>query len=447
MKELAKKEISRRIRKTILKKLWLWFGPIIGIVLVTSLVIFTVLGVTYGFMANAGGDTNCDGVFDETDQLAIEEYSRLIDKTNVSDTWLTQNITADGKVKNIGSLIDRDEKDFELINNWATIHSYIVFWMYTSGAENFPQDLPERTSKDLHPTFKYRESLRTVCVTETDKDGNSETTCIDTIETLLTEADTIYGHYKYNYEYVTVTHGNTTTTYEKYIGRELLAPQWERLETYLTDTYGIDRDDGKSIRVAFVNSVESFYNKQINLAWLMGSSTDLKNLQELGDCPNGIPVYIQGNYRHTYFKPGSTVAESGCGVTAAAMVASAYTGKKVTPDIIADESYRLSTAVFPDAWKADYIFDRLSQYGISNTVSWDIAAVETALLNKDLVIAQTRGPGAFNKGENHYIVLTAASHGFHIVLLKPMLKNTLFFPGKGEASLLFAGRCKKSGRN
>ena len=80
--------------------------------------------------------------------------------------------------------------------------------------------------------------------------------------------------------------------------------------------------------------------------------------------PGEIPLYDQNDYKDVKYGSG-TVATSGCGITCAAMIISAYTGQKITPDMLAKE-FNIQGASNVERMTA-----ALDAYGIVNANNWN----------------------------------------------------------------------------
>ncbi len=117
-------------------------------------------------------------------------------------------------------------------------------------------------------------------------------------------------------------------------------------------------------------------------------------LQALGLPPGEFPLYDQNDYKGVPFGSGD-VASSGCGITCAAMVISAYTGMEITPDILANE-YNIRGVS-----NAQRMEEALNGYGIVNANNW-------------------RAEGTFDEGVNTYHyddVKQKISEGYTAIIL------------------------------
>ena len=246
-----------------------------------------------------------DGVHDEKDKLIIDEYIDMIDDWNIYDTWLatdnnpepinnfldrikrnTHNLTeADvlnikntvatkqeyEQMVNVHAFLDRDGKDQALANNWGSVHAFITYYMYITGDKKVPPKMASKFAKEMHPKFKYRTSTRTEYREVTEK-GKKTCTVTTYTEYLLTEADTMKGHFEYEYEYVTRGTGCNKTIAEELVNvREVTPNRWEKLENYMCQEYKLQPSEIDGLTVAYLNAEEAFYKQQEELAWLFES--------------------------------------------------------------------------------------------------------------------------------------------------------------------------------
>lgn len=122
-----------------------------------------------------------------------------------------------------------------------------------------------------------------------------------------------------------------------------------------------------------------------------------------------------GSYANTSYWNG-TMSSSGCGPTAAAIVASGYGKLEATPRVIANYMVKESTS--------DKVSDALEQYGITSTVYTDIADTNKAVtdirnaLNQGkpviVLINRTTNParnGQRYSGSGHFLVLLGEENG------------------------------------
>lgn len=121
-----------------------------------------------------------------------------------------------------------------------------------------------------------------------------------------------------------------------------------------------------------------------------------------------VPLYDQGDYSGIRYSAG-TIATSGCGPTALAMVISYYLGRDVYPPelatLITNRGEVSSSQCSGTCWSAMINVPKV--YGLnSKYVSWDEA--KEHLRNGEPII-NSQGPGFFTSG-GHYIVITGVSN-------------------------------------
>jgi len=285
--------------------------PIILGLLAAMIIILTIYGAIFSGSPVAGGDTNLDNIVDEVDKKVIENYENFANNWNIYDTWLTegnvvplnhfldsnnintQNIPESiwmnideikkknkdyqsyNGMTNVHQLIDRDGKDKALVNNWGTIQSYISWWMlqHSDTTMEIPEKLFENFIKEMHPKFEYRTSTRTDCYWVEDEEGNGSCECIYTTEYLLVEADTMRGHFSYDYEWYTSHDSNgCETTYEVLSNTNTLSPngnRWHKLEQWLVEYLEVPQSDAQDVRLAFINAETAFYEESEVIAWML----------------------------------------------------------------------------------------------------------------------------------------------------------------------------------
>ena len=173
-----------------------------------------------------------------------------------------------------------------------------------------------------------------------------------------------------------------------------------------------------------INKRHELLNKQkseINAILSNITSVSLPDVQPLnlvrfsraGDFVN----YYQYNYKESYGY-GTTIASSGCGPTAMAMVLTAVTGEEVTPVEAANWSMEHGHRIKDNGTAWAYFEDIADAYGVECQqmgVSRD--NIISNLQDGKYVIAVV-GPGHFTKG-GHYIVLTGITEDGKITVADP----------------------------
>ena len=154
-------------------------------------------------------------------------------------------------------------------------------------------------------------------------------------------------------------------------------------------------------------------------------------------------VYYQTDYNEPY--GNGTIADTGCGPTCFAMVASDYLGRQVTPvDAIAwcGNAYYVSGQ--GTSWS--YFAAAASHFNLPCTVvdlGNNINAAVDQLRNGNLVIS-SQGPGIFTSG-GHFILLSSVDASGGIRVRDPNKNNAI---NKGYADRVFtAAEINASGRN
>lgn len=266
------KGLAKSAGRTLLKKLLIFLKPyllIIAGVLAIFLVVVILIATTYSAMTSQGALAGTNP--SPEDEKLRQEYIELTDEANVKEKWL---VSGEGewypdKGEHVPDAYDRYGKDEELKLKWGTIHSVGLFWAYATGSEEIPAELKKEIASDLRPFFYYKESEVTVTMTSTDSEGNEVSETTSYIVHLLVEANTIYGHFRYKYEWVTETSGNTTTTYER-LKDTVTVSRWERLDDYLKTLYGTSKvDDPELNRLMVLEAGEGFTAQEEWLEWLL----------------------------------------------------------------------------------------------------------------------------------------------------------------------------------
>ncbi len=259
-KHMAKKMARAALKKALaaLAPLFISFIPVI-IAIMAVIVLFAAI---YGSMPQ---DQSLTGVKpSKQDTVIRDKAEKETAENNVKETWLVDDGTR------LGYLADRYGSDVKLINKWGDAYSPVLYKaLQTAGEDKMSdpgwiQSEIKKLAYDLRPFFNYKKSTVTVC----GDDG-----CESYIVYLLVESNTIRGHYKYTYKWVTETRGNAgSITYERLINTTLVGNKWERLEEYLKDY--LELQEGKDVPIAremVFNAGEGFTNKKEWLNWLNAS--------------------------------------------------------------------------------------------------------------------------------------------------------------------------------
>lgn len=120
------------------------------------------------------------------------------------------------------------------------------------------------------------------------------------------------------------------------------------------------------------------------------------------------PIYSQYDPRWAnkpYGTPGKTVASSGCGPAAMAMIITALTGLEVTPDVVAD--YADENGMYVPGAGSSWLLPSVvaPHWGLkASLIGADISKINATLQAGGLVITSGQGPEPFTSG-GHYIVI------------------------------------------
>jgi len=145
-----------------------------------------------------------------------------------------------------------------------------------------------------------------------------------------------------------------------------------------------------------------------------GSATDIAS--ETGCSPTGPgqnTQYINGFTAYSQYDPAwaskpygnSTIAASGCGPSAMAMIVTALTGQSVTPDQTA--AYADSQGLYVNGEGSSWSIGRVlaTHWGLKSTlVPADVSTISAVLQTGALVIVAGKGPVPFTSG-GHFIVI------------------------------------------
>lgn len=278
---------AKRVVKAGAKKLVLlllpYLAPLIPF-LVVFFMITVMIAATYASMAPGGYMTGVNR--SPEDEKIQKEYQQLCGKYNVADTWLVNPgepsrpggpscesspgapfYPNGGKGYLIGEMVDRYRQDIKLKITWGQVHGACLFRNYVTGESEITGEQRDKTAKDLHPYFYYKESV----VIVSSKDGTEVYPAY-----LLVEAYTIQGHYQYHYEWITETHGEGenayTITYERLRdAQQILPDKWQRLKTWIKREYNLkdDADEVELARMWLWEAAQGFDERKEWLKWLL----------------------------------------------------------------------------------------------------------------------------------------------------------------------------------
>ena len=143
-----------------------------------------------------------------------------------------------------------------------------------------------------------------------------------------------------------------------------------------------------------------------------------------------VPNYYQQDYNDVYlaydgYVGPRTVATSGCGFTAAAMLVSYLTGKEVTPNMLVDDWAR-SYYVYNEGMDMNFPKDLAEHYNLGEVTEVgnnNPTAITDALKNGKIIMC-SQGSGPFTSS-GHIILLTGISEDGKILVNDPNKENSL----------------------
>ena len=134
-----------------------------------------------------------------------------------------------------------------------------------------------------------------------------------------------------------------------------------------------------------------------------------------GGAKGDFVYYNQGNYPDYAYSQGS-IATSGCGPTALAMVLTYLTGKEVTPIETAAKGNGTYTCSKGTTW--NYFGDMAQQYGVQCTQMEPSSSAIKDNLNNGKTLILSMGPGDFTKN-GHFIVARGLDANGNIIVADP----------------------------
>lgn len=179
------------------------------------------------------------------------------------------------------------------------------------------------------------------------------------------------------------------------------------------DQYEIPLDDTLSDRQKMANEIYQQYGS--NGVSITTPQNNFGGCSSVG--PGQNTQYIDGFTVYSQYDPqwandpygSSTIAESGCGPSAMAMIITALKDQQITPDLTA--SYAGSQGLYiPGSGSSWNIAPVLAQHwGLkASPIGANVARISAALQSGGLVIASGQGPLPFTSG-GHYIVIRAVT--------------------------------------
>lgn len=171
-------------------------------------------------------------------------------------------------------------------------------------------------------------------------------------------------------------------------------------------------DQGGSVdrRLEYANDILDLYGDSIGGETVgappSGGGCSITGPGQASQYVDGFIVYSQYDPRWANLKYGTkTIADSGCGPAAMAMIITALTGKAVTPNITAAyaDSQNLYVPGAGSSWSIAPVLAERWKLN-SSPIGKDIAKITATLQAGGLVIASGQGPKPFTEG-GHYIVI------------------------------------------
>lgn len=193
-------------------------------------------------------------------------------------------------------LLDIDSRETDKEVQWSHLYSLMVFHNITNNTQ-MNETLLNTISNNFESTFNYEQTtIRTETIAK-DENGNEIISTKEDIAYILTESDTIMGHYKYHYEERTIEKDNTKTTRKVFTNEELIGEKYERLKKYLKDELHITDDNIETDVNIVIQASNGYYDGEENTDWLQtnsSSSTIITNGKGL--IPTGMFVWPVPGY-------------------------------------------------------------------------------------------------------------------------------------------------------
>lgn len=193
-------------------------------------------------------------------------------------------------------LLDVDNRENSKEIQWSHLYAIMAFHNMTDNKE-LDEKLLNDVANSFISTFKYETNTIKIETTTKDENENESTETKEETQIILVESDTIFGHYKYNYEEKTTNENNTKTTKKVFVNEELIGEKYERLRNYLKEKLRVKDDDLDNDTEIIIQAANGYYGGQENTGWLTGDSststiiTDGKGLIPTGMFTWPIPGY------------------------------------------------------------------------------------------------------------------------------------------------------------
>jgi len=272
---------------------------------VILIVVILVFGAVYAtFPGNKLTSGQEEQVFfslkdSEENKKVKDLYIEIANKNNFRDSWLnTDYITTNTDVlfegKHEGAYTK--EEIINLLNNstytgthgkdtervlsdyygidkshkidFGIIHAANYIKVLVHGEAETTDEFKEQVGEVFRPYLYYKESSRTYCSLQETEEG-PEWVCHTENVYLLTEANTIKGHYKYEYEWVEESGETWSRSYEALVSTTLLNNEWERLDLWITEVLGEQGRQLSATRLMLIEAGVAFTEERENVKWLL----------------------------------------------------------------------------------------------------------------------------------------------------------------------------------
>lgn len=258
LKNKVKNKAKQKIKRIAFKVI----KPFLPFIIIIGLLFFAVCTIIDAiFIQEVQSDTSS---MPETEQklkkLCIEKAEYLNTYNNYIGNISTKY------------LLDIDSRENDKAVQWSHLYSIMVFHNITN-SEQLDEILLNKISKSFVSTFIYEKTTIKTETTTKDENGKESTTTKEDTAYILTESNTIIGHYKYNYEEKVIQKSNTKTTKKVFINETLIGEKYERLKKYLKQNLHIRDEDLETDLQIIIEASNGYYEGEENTSWLQGSSS------------------------------------------------------------------------------------------------------------------------------------------------------------------------------
>lgn len=258
LKNKVKNKAKQKVKKIVFKAI----KPFIPFILIIGLLFFAICTIIDAiFIQEVQSDSSS---MPEAEQrlktLCIEKAEFL----NTCNNYVGNESTK--------YLLDIDSRENDKEVQWSHLYSIMVFHNITN-SEQMDEILLNKVSSNFISSFIYEKTTIKTETTTKDKDGKESTTTKEETAYILTESNTIIGHYKYNYEEKVIEKANTKTTKKVFTNEELIGEKYERLKKYLKQNLHIRDDDIETDLQIIIEASNGYYEGEENTSWLQGSSS------------------------------------------------------------------------------------------------------------------------------------------------------------------------------